>query len=84
MGRTEEYPVAYTGGALLFTLSAITLAVGGIVLAAGASSDSSSDDILETGAKISAAGGVGVLVSIPLLLVSQPIRQPGATTVFEP
>jgi hypothetical protein len=85
MGRTEGTSVAHFGGGLLLTLGTIALTVGGIALAAGAASDSSlGDDTLETGAKISAAGAGAVLVSIPLLLVTRPTRQPGATTEFEP
>lgn len=80
MGRTEEGSGGHVGAIVLATLGITAAVVGGSFLGASYISDSAEENFRTPGTVTTAAGLGAVLVSIPLLLLTRPVRQPGATT----
>ena len=79
LGERRDGGALRTVGSSLLTLGLVAATTGAILWAAGASNTSGSD-LAGKGQLLTALGGAGVLLSIPLLVVGRPTERAGSTT----
>jgi hypothetical protein len=81
MGRTEGFSLGNFGATMLVVLGASALGTGALIHGAEIGMGKREpDDLKAPGAIIGSAGLGAVLIGIPLMILSRPVHQPGATT----
>lgn len=81
IGRSESTSWAWTGSYLLTLLGTSAAILGGTLYGVGSTTSSiSSDELRERGLWTLVGGGSAMVLGIPLMFLTRPVHQPGATT----
>lgn len=82
MGRTEQASPVQTAAMVVGTVGTIFLLAGGMVLALSGTGGSPevNQRLQSAGTKMAIGGGATLALSIPFLILTRPVRQPGSTT----
>ncbi len=81
IGRTDSFSAGHFLSRMVVILGATAVITGGTLYGmAAAMNDDTGRDVKPTGVTVMAAGAGALLVGIPLMVLTRPVHQPGATT----
>jgi hypothetical protein len=81
MGHTDSWSLGHFAAEMLVIFGASSLVTGGIVYGAMAGTDEKTQSVAQPYALgFTAGGAIALLVGVPLMILTRPVHQPGATT----